>query len=389
MKIAYNPQTGAALTTVPSDNNNDIIFDLSGLAIYAKGVRFDGRAWTIFQKHTDKDNPNGYAGLVPAPSYTTTTTRFLREDGQWTEIPLLTAELYVGADKSMDQSATTNGNTFLNLFEAGICRSVIKLQGNNGILVSSDAFNNITIHSNITSDIVTLNNYNIATTVSSLANNDTLNTALGKLECKVDLNKGQIKTIMSLLGSIQNQVNYIEDNYVTLATDQTITGEKTFTQSVKADGFVKNGSSDDYVLLGEGGHKALEEFLLEEEFSERELTSNVIEESRTLKVTSDWMDTGITLDGTGTYVVQVSVYANNNTDNMWSCYWSGIMSWYGETTNDTDQYEEILLHRAGHAYNNTIYLRTAAVNTSMQLQIASNVTMKERYTFTFKFKRVL
>jgi hypothetical protein len=40
MKIAYNPKTEAALTAAPS--NNDITFDLSGMAIYVKGVKFDG-----------------------------------------------------------------------------------------------------------------------------------------------------------------------------------------------------------------------------------------------------------------------------------------------------------------------------------------------------------
>jgi hypothetical protein len=38
MKIGYNPITQNALTACPSDN--DIIFDLPGLAIYAKGVKF-------------------------------------------------------------------------------------------------------------------------------------------------------------------------------------------------------------------------------------------------------------------------------------------------------------------------------------------------------------
>ena len=78
MKIAYNPQTEAALTAAPS--NNDITFDLKGQSIYAKGVQFKGTdtTYSVFSK--------GYAGLVPAPSYTTA-TRFLKEDGTW-ETPL-------------------------------------------------------------------------------------------------------------------------------------------------------------------------------------------------------------------------------------------------------------------------------------------------------------
>ena len=81
MKIAYNPKTAAALTVAPS--NNDITFDLSGQAIYAKGVKFDGKAYSIFKKYTSA-TAGGYNGLVPAPSYNDgSTNRFLKEDGTW------------------------------------------------------------------------------------------------------------------------------------------------------------------------------------------------------------------------------------------------------------------------------------------------------------------
>ena len=83
MKIAYNPKTAAALTAAPS--NNDITFDLKGVAIYAKGVKFKGTdtTYSVFKKHTASGNTGGYNGLVPVPSYTTTAVRFLREDGTW------------------------------------------------------------------------------------------------------------------------------------------------------------------------------------------------------------------------------------------------------------------------------------------------------------------
>jgi len=81
MKLAYNPSDKPALTGVSSDNK-DIIFDLSGIAIYARGVKFDGKTPTVFKKHTSA-NTGGYDGLVPAPSYADSATRFLREDGTW------------------------------------------------------------------------------------------------------------------------------------------------------------------------------------------------------------------------------------------------------------------------------------------------------------------
>lgn len=81
MKIAYNPMTEAALTVAPS--NNDITFDLPGQVIYAKGVKFDGKAYSIFKKYTSA-TAGGYSGLVPAPSYNNNSkNRYLREDGIW------------------------------------------------------------------------------------------------------------------------------------------------------------------------------------------------------------------------------------------------------------------------------------------------------------------
>lgn len=50
MRIAYNPKTAEALVSPP--DNEDITFDLSGLAIYAKGVKFEGKVYSVFKKHT-------------------------------------------------------------------------------------------------------------------------------------------------------------------------------------------------------------------------------------------------------------------------------------------------------------------------------------------------
>lgn len=85
MKIAYNPKTGAALTTAPA--NNDITFDLKGLNIFVRGEKFKGTdtTYSVFKKHTSASG-GGYNGLVPVPSYTTTNIRFLREDGTWKSI---------------------------------------------------------------------------------------------------------------------------------------------------------------------------------------------------------------------------------------------------------------------------------------------------------------
>jgi hypothetical protein len=92
MKIAYNPTTAAVLKTAP--NNNDITFDLKGLNIFTRGIKFKGTdtTYSVFKKHTSSGS-GGYNGLVPVPSYTATNVRFLREDGTWS-IPAAAAFIY-------------------------------------------------------------------------------------------------------------------------------------------------------------------------------------------------------------------------------------------------------------------------------------------------------
>lgn len=233
-------------------------------------------------------------------------------------------------------------------------------------------------------------------------------------------------------------------NYVTLNTSQTITGTKTFgsniqfngTQSIHwnngtyqqrisitddstantsvfnfqqstntgtswnnilqiydngilhANGYYKNGSSDSYVLLGGGGHKLVSDFMLKTD----ELSNNLTTITKSLNVTQAWMDTGITstnLPANGTYIVQVQVSANDGTGKMYNCYNSGVMSWYRDGTNDTDT-DEIILHRSGHAYGKTIYLRTVMQSSGvLKLQIGASAGIGAAYTYTFKFKRII
>lgn len=159
---------------------------------------------------------------------------------------------------------------------------------------------------------------------------------------------------------------------------------------VRATSFIKLDSSNSYLLLGGGDHKAISDFLLKSEVANQELSSNLTTITKSLTVTADWMDTGISstnIPTTGTYIVQVSVH--NSTDGIWYCYWSGVMSWYASSTDDAET-DEIILHRAGHAYGNTIYLRTVMQNNSvLKLQIAANKTLSTAATYTFKFKRVI
>lgn len=110
MKIAYNPQTAAALTVAPS--NNDITFDLSGQAIYARGVQFKGTD-TTYQVFS-----NGQNGLVPAPQYENA-TKFLREDGQWVNIDNIIS-YYPSKISLVDTEWTPSGLILDNRFTNGV-----------------------------------------------------------------------------------------------------------------------------------------------------------------------------------------------------------------------------------------------------------------------------
>lgn len=160
------------------------------------------------------------------------------------------------------------------------------------------------------------------------------------------------------------------------------------TSTITGSGFVKSGSSDSYVLLGGGGHKLVSDFMLKTD----ELSNNLTTITKSLNVTQAWMDTGITstnLPASGTYIVQVQVNANDSTGNMYSCYSSGVMSWYKDGTNDTET-DEIILHRSGHAYGKTIYLRTVMQSSGvLKLQIGASSGIGKAYTYTFKFKRII
>lgn len=155
-----------------------------------------------------------------------------------------------------------------------------------------------------------------------------------------------------------------------------------------ANGYYKNGSSDSYVLLGGGGHKLVSDFMLKTD----ELSNNLTTITKLLNVTQAWMDTGITstnLPANGTYIVQVQVNANDSTGTMYNCYSSGVMSWYKDDTNDTET-DEIILHRSGHAYRKTIYLRTVMQSSGvLKLQIGASSGIGKAYTYTFKFKRII
>ncbi len=162
------------------------------------------------------------------------------------------------------------------------------------------------------------------------------------------------------------------------------------TNTVTSAGFKHSGvtkNADQYVLTAGGGYTFLNQ-------ASNELAH---EFNVSIAVTSEWQDIAGFHGGSqtfltqpGTYIVQV-YYESNPADGMYQGYFSGIMSWYTGTTNSNNA-DEIVLHRVGHAYANTIYLRTRESlkgdpDPYTKLQISANSNLKE-HTYKFKFKRI-
>ena len=423
MKIAYNPKTAAALTTAPA--NNDITFDLRGLNIFVRGERFKGTdtTYSVFKKHTSSGS-GGYNGLVPVPSYTATNIRFLREDGTWS-IPAATELIYTqltnqDLDDYLDEgkwyyagggNRVTHKPSGVDAYELYVGRNASgyryqKLITSSGLIWfryhDSSAWKTwVRWYTDMNTDQKVLQSATTTSNYRPLALGYTNTSTTADLGASVTQQVYVTTTIYAQpsTGSLWANKLYSGGkpvltehqslaNYVTLNTAQTITGAKTFTVNVTAAGYKKTNSSDSYVLLGGGGHKAVSDFMLKTE----ELSNNLTTITKSLNVTQAWMDTGITstnLPANGTYIVQVQVSANDGTENMWHCYNSGIMSWYRDGTNDTDT-DEIILHRSGHAYGKTIYLRTVMQSSGvLKLQIGASAGIGAAYTYTFKFKRII
>lgn len=423
MKIAYNPTTAVALTTAP--NNNDITFDLKGLNIFTRGIKFKGTdtTYSVFKKHTSSGS-GGYNGLVPVPSYTATNVRFLREDGTWS-IPAAAAFIYTqltnqDLDDYLDEgrwyyagggNTTTNKPSGVDAYELYVGRNASgfryqKLITSNGLIWfryhDSSAWKTwVRWYTDMNTDQKVLQSATTTSNYRPLALGYTNTSTTADLSTSVTQQVYVTTTIYAQPSTGSLWANKLYSgrkpvltehqslaNYVTLNTAQTITGAKTFTVNVTAAGYKKTNSSNSYVLLGGGGHKAVSDFMLKTE----ELSNNLTTITKSLNVTQAWMDTGITstdLPANGTYIVQVQVSANDATGNMWHCYNSGVMSWYRNSTNDTDT-DEIILHRSGHAYWKTIYLRTVMQSSGvLKLQIGASVGIGAAYTYTFKFKRII
>ena len=260
MKIAYNPLGSGALPKAP--DNKDITFDLAGKVIYALGVPFDGKdtKYTVFKKHTSSDNKGGSEGLVPIPSYSTTNSRLLREDGQWVNITGLVSpddELSTESTNAVQNKIITNKiNEILASIQLKAADVYKNVKVGNTTLVASGT--NDTLEFKLGNGIIITPNVTNKTLEFSInaTGNQGINTSYdnNQLVVKIQdeyynkwnavydwyisvteedtdnlINKWQ--EIVDFLNSIAEGTNII-DEFVTRKTDQTIIGEKTFSKPI-------------------------------------------------------------------------------------------------------------------------------------------------------------
>ena len=114
-----------------------------------------------------------------------------------------------------------------------------------------------------------------------------------------------------------------------------------------------------------------------------------------LTITTSWQDTSINSSelATGTYIMQLFINGDHGVGGShYTEYYSGVISWYGGSTNSIEV-DEIVLHRAGHAPNSSvIHLRTQrhySGGDNLVLQIKGNYTMTAARNYVFKFRRMI
>ena len=142
-----------------------------------------------------------------------------------------TTMLYIGENN--DTKANKNvANPYLKLFDDNTRRATFQIKAGNGIAIASDTNGNITI-TNSSPDV----NHNTDITVKQTPKTDNVNRPLMMINGGTSTGE-QINTSMFSTGIYANAS----------------------TKMITANGFIKAGSSDDYVLLGGGNHKALSNF---------------------------------------------------------------------------------------------------------------------------------
>lgn len=174
-------------------------------------------------------------------------------------------------------------------------------------------------------------------------------------------------------------------------TDSSITG-KMFYTNINSESMTPTT-----VYVGNGTDNGIHKMTVTD-FIDYITENKPIEITKSLQITKDWMDTGITSeltnfpDGAGTYVIQVDATAVNNSSDLYPAIYSGIMSIYQPTNYQTET-EEVILHCAGHSTMKRLYIRTKPTLSSnggyLKIQIGASTNFTKSYNIKFKFKKII
>jgi hypothetical protein len=114
--------------------------------------------------------------------------------------------------------------------------------------------------------------------------------------------------------------------------------------------------------------------------------------TKSLTITTDWQDVGISGTDleTGSYLVQMFANDSGAGGENINQYYTGTMSWYSGATTAPEvelPNDEIVLHRAGAGGDAGMYLRTLR-DSVLKLQIYSNYDNASAANYVFRFKKI-
>lgn len=197
--------------------------------------------WTAMKGATSSaDGSVGYVNAVPPKA--NYNTAYLRADGTWSVPPNTgdthwTTTLFAGAKDAKSNAATSNGNSYIKLFDNNTLRSQIIIKGSGATSVATDANGTITISS-------TDNNTTYTAASAAPKANGTAAVGTSAKYAREDHVHPLQTTVSGSSGSCTGNAatatkatqdgsgNIITSYYTTLSTDQTISGKKTFSKSI-------------------------------------------------------------------------------------------------------------------------------------------------------------
>lgn len=236
MKISYNPSGSALNQSTPAAS--DIIFDLHSLDIWARGVKIVGNTVTSSLKGLVPNFGTDATGTIDNQANDWVLTKNDDETIGWYKLPV---NAFNNTQYDVFTGATSSTDGTIGLVKQPLKADIGKFLKGDGTWSALNTSN------------ITLASYSIATTAENLADDNTLNQALGKLEYKANSaynwilgvtsedTDGYINKWQEIVEFIKNAQNTdadgnptdILDEFVTRKTPQTITGLKSFSRTLK------------------------------------------------------------------------------------------------------------------------------------------------------------